>query len=222
MRSHKLFPWELLYLHLSVAVWGGSSQQSSETWRSMETIPMSSVSSISACCEIKGHSIWEGFCENGIMTQRKRGRKVEGEKKEKRLAALLQAGVSGQHYFTLSIRGHPPQNISCFASHKDPFCPSHHQSPIISALILHEHLCRENTNKGKTRLGHREGWRMMRSQKKKPAFPDQGAWPCDAKRRVLWAYYHRLCERVNRVLLYSYICERREARRRDTCWVRAD
>lgn len=104
---------------------------------------------------------------------------MEGEKREKRLAALLQAGVSAQHYFTLSIRGHPPllpsQNISCFASDKDPFCPSHHRSPIISALILHEHLCRENTSKGKNKARTQRGLEDDEVPEEETSFPRSGS-----------------------------------------------
>lgn len=56
----------------------------------MEAIPMSRVSSVSVSYEIKGHSIWEGFCKNGIMTQREK-KSVE---KKKRIAAHLKHGES--------------------------------------------------------------------------------------------------------------------------------
>lgn len=118
---------------------------------------MSSMSSIWACCEIKGHSIWGGFCENGIMTQRKRGRKVEDKKKEtEETGSSFTAGCVSLALFHalhpwLSPCHHcNPTTTTVEVSHKDPFCPRHHHSHIFSALILHERLHRENTNKGKT------------------------------------------------------------------------
>lgn len=187
------------------------------SWRLVETLQVNSSTFTSWDVTIYGDNRHEkeelnpicrrGICENENKTQRKRGRKWK-----MRLAALLQAGTSAQQYLTLSICGHPLSPLypspclSCFiieAPHKAPFCPCCHQPHFFSALILYEHLRRENTSKGKTRLGHREGWRMMRSQKKNPAFPDQAVWPCDARRRVWVAWW---CTGLNVVLLYSYVC----------------
>lgn len=127
-----------------------------------------------------------------------------------RLAALLQAGTSARQYLTLYLWSSPvtalPQPLlSCFimeAPHKAPFCPCCHQPHFFSALILYVHLRRENTSKGKTRPEHREGWRMMRSQKKNPVFPDHAVWPCDTNRRV-WVAWR--CTRLSGALLYSYV-----------------
>lgn len=151
-----------------------------------------------------------------LWLREKEREKWKEKKREKRLAALLQSGASAPHYFTLSICGRPlvtaitsptlaprPSCSIVEVPHKDPFCPRRHRSHIFSALILHEHLRRENTNKGKTRLGHREGWRIMMSQKKKPAFPDHRVWPCDARSHkvcVRLLAWYRWCDRLNELL----------------------
>lgn len=108
--------------------------------------------------------------------------------------------------YSPSVAPPPTRHFRVEVPHKDPFCPRHHRSHIFSALILHEHLRRENTNQGKTRLGHWKSWRMMRSLKKKPAFPDQGVGPCDARSQRVFVslhVWHRGCERLNEVCLYS-------------------
>lgn len=127
------------------------------------------------------------------MTQRKEGEKWRRKKKKERrdwqpfYSGCVSPALFHTLYPWLSTCHHcNPTTTTVEVPHKDPFCPRHHRSHIFSALILHERLHRENTNKGKTRLGHREGRRMMRSQKKKPAFPDQGIWSCDARS-------HRVC-----------------------------
>lgn len=60
------------------------------------------VSSVSASCEIKGHSIWGGFCATEIMAQTKRST-VKGEKNKKTGGSFTVGFVSPTLFHTLHL-----------------------------------------------------------------------------------------------------------------------
>lgn len=187
--------------------WGGSSLQSSETRRSMKIIPVRNLSLILACCEIKGHSIWEG---NLWHWNHGSHRKEYSGGGRERLWALLQSRSSSQCDFILSIHGFP-----CFTMevpHKDPFCPHRHRSHVFSVRTVHKHLRRENTNKGKMRLGHGENDEVPEEETN---FPRSGRSSYAKSHRAFVSLntWHRGCDWVNEVL-YSHMSL--EVRTRDT------
>lgn len=152
------------HLCLFVVVSGGSSEQKStvqcgDLW--MEAIPMSRVSSVSVGYEIKGHSIWEGFCKNGIMTQRKKQENSSSFKAWWVSLALFHAlnpGLSPCHQ---------PNLRTPLLLHSGG--PS--QRPLLSSLSSVSHLLSSNSawislQEKYKRLRHTTGWRSIRSQNK--------------------------------------------------------
>lgn len=138
-----------------------------------------------------------------VWLREREGEKWREKKRDtKRLAALLQPGASAQHYFTLSVRGSPPANSpasSWRSLTKTPFVLT------IIALTSSQLWSCINVSTGKIQVREKQGLdtergrRMMRSLKKKPAFPDQAVWLCDARKHRVCVSLHVWNGRCNRL-----------------------
>lgn len=175
--------WELLHIHLSAVIWRDPTEQRKadrcrvlKSWDQWKQSPRVARAQSLPVVKEKGHSMWEGFCENGNMTQRRR---------EKRLMGLWHKGESAVHFihvqhqwFSTCHHSRSPQPPSPTTTSPSPWRRSLTKTSFVLRVVRFSSeliwSCM-NISAGKRQMGEQAGsWGMTNQKKSNTKIPFYG------------------------------------------------